>query len=85
MSNNFLIVPPNCPKCGKQMRVRSRVITCGFHVFLGVTDLVCECGHTIENVFDLKCTSSYTGDMKQHLTYHMHDRVYRHETNGERW
>jgi len=56
MSNNFFIVPPNCPKCGKQMKFKPRVIFCGFHKFLDVTDLICECGFKIENVFDLKCT-----------------------------
>jgi C4-type Zn-finger protein len=55
MSSNFLIVPPKCPKCGKQMTFKPRIITCGFHKFLGVTDLICKCGYKSENIFNMQC------------------------------
>ena len=45
---------PNCSKCNREMELKPRTIKCETE-FLGVTDLVCVCGHKIENVFNLKC------------------------------
>ena len=51
----FIMTLPDCPKCDAEMKMKGRIITCEFHDFIGVTDLVCACGHKEENIFNIKC------------------------------